>query len=178
MLNGKSGCGKSTICQLLQKNYMPMNGSIYIGENNILDINIATIRSKIVYVGQKENLFSDTLINNILCYQKMDHQKFTEVCKICLLEQLVNKKAFRYDFGIDINNSNISGGEKQRIILARALYRDSEILILDEALSEVDYDLERKIIINLKQYYPKKTLIYITHKQHQNLFNRVITLNE
>ncbi len=178
MLNGKSGCGKSTICQLLQKNYLPLKGNIYIGEKNILDINIATIRSKIVYVGQKENLFSDTLINNILCYQKMNHQKFAEVCKICLLEQLVDKKAFRYDFGIDINNSNISGGEKQRIILARALYRDSEILILDEALSEVDYDLEQKIIINLKKYYPRKTLIYITHKQHQRLFNRVVTLNE
>ena len=72
----------------------------------------------------------------------------------------------------------ISGGEKQRIILARALLKEAKILILDEPLSEVDYALERQIIMNIKNYFPDKTIIYITHKNQDDLFDQVIKFSE
>ena len=80
-------------------------------------------------------------------------------------------------FNTTINNekNNISGGEAQRIILARALLNKFEILILDEALSEVDYDLENEILANIKNKYKGKTIIYITHKNIINIFDKVIT---
>ena len=82
----------------------------------------------------------------------------------------------RYDTGISNDGANISGGEKQRIILARALLNNFQILILDEALSEVDYNLEEKIMKNIKDYFKNKTIICITHKNHDNLFDKIIEI--
>jgi len=175
MLKGQSGCGKSTLCQLLQRVYLPTSGFIQVGNKNILDYSLLTLRNHIIYVGQKENLYTDTISNNITFWQD-DCKDFDKVCNICLINDIVDKKKFRYDFGIDNNFANISGGEKQRIILARALLRGGDILILDEALSELDFKSEEKIINNIKREYPEKTLIYISHKNHDRLFNRIITL--
>lgn len=175
MIKGHSGCGKSTICSLLQKKYEPSKGYIMINHKNIQDYSNRTIHENILYVGQKENLYTDTIKNNILFYRK-DSKLFDKVCKVCKLDDIVSKKTFRYDFGIDNNANNISGGEKQRIILARALMSESKILILDEALSETDYQLEKEIILNIMMEFPMKTLIYISHKKHDNLFDRVIPL--
>lgn len=177
MIKGHSGSGKSTVCNLLQKKYEASKGKILINNKNILDYSNRTIHENIVYVGQKENLYTDTIKNNILFYQK-DSKIFDKVCRICKLENIVCKKAFRYDFGIDNNANNISGGEKQRIILARALLNDSKILILDEALSETDYNLEKEIILNIMKEFPHKTLIYVSHKKHDNLFDRIIPLEK
>ena len=95
---------------------------------------------------------------------------------VAAYDLIVNKRKLRYDFGISNDSVNISGGEKQRIILARALLRNSKILILDEALSETDYFMEQTIIKNIIKEYPNKTIIYVTHKKQDNLFNRVINL--
>ncbi|MBE6148808.1 MAG: peptidase domain-containing ABC transporter [Firmicutes bacterium] len=173
MLKGQSGCGKSTLCQLLQRIYNPSKGSITINDKNIIDYSLRTLRNNIVYVGQKENLYSDTIKNNINFYRS-NNKNFDKVCEICLINKIVDKKSFRYDFGIDNNFANLSGGEKQRIVLARALLRGGDILILDEALSEVDFKSEEKIINNIKNSYPEKTLIYISHKKQDKLFDRVI----
>ena len=85
-------------------------------------------------------------------------------------------KALRYETLISNDTNNISGGEKQRIVLARALLNDFNILILDEALSEVDYYKERTIIRNLKRKYNNKTIIYVTHKNQDKLFDTVINV--
>lgn len=175
MLKGYSGNGKSTLCKLLLRFYDPGFGAIYINDKNILDYNLITLRKNIIYVSQKEGLVSDTIKNNILCYSEED-EKFEKVCKICLIDEIVNKKAFRYDFGIDNSFTNISGGEKQRIVLARALLKCGKIIVLDEALSEVDFFMERKIIKNLNKAFPDKTIIYITHKKQDDLFDRVINI--
>ena len=98
------------------------------------------------------------------------------MCQICLVDEIAENKTLRYETGISNDSSTISGGEAQRIILARALLNNFKILILDEALSEVDYQKERSIIKNLKQKYPDKTIIYISHKNHDKLFDTVINL--
>ena len=175
LLKGKSGSGKSTICYLLRRIYNATSGKILINEKNINDYSLKTLRKNITYVGQKERVVNDTIKNNIVFNRKT--KNFDLVCKICNIENIVQKKAFRYESAIDNNSSNISGGEKQRIILARALLEESQILILDEALSEVDYYQEKQIIKQIIKYYPLVTLIYITHKNHDSLFERTIDIS-
>ena len=175
-LKGRSGSGKSTLCKILDKYITNYKGEIIIGNRNIKDLSIATIRENITYVGQNEALISRSIKENILLDREIDSKRFTQICNICGIEQIVFKKALRYETSINNDSTNISGGEAQRIILARAILNDFEILILDEALSEVDYQTERKIIKNLKHYFPSKTIIYITHKNHDQLFDRVIEL--
>ena len=175
MIKGESGQGKSTLCKLLNRSLELKRGSIYIGEKNIFDYSLKTIRNNVTYVGQKEFLYTDTIKNNIMFYNN-DLEKFDKVCKICLIDEIVQKRKFRYDFGVCNDSSNISGGEKQRIILARGLMNNFEVLILDEALSETDYEMEAKIIKNILTSYPDKTILYVSHKKQDDLFDRVMEI--
>ncbi len=176
LISGKSGGGKSTLCKLLTKNEDKYEGEIFFGGNNIKDININTIRDNIVYISQKEYLYSDSIKNNILFHNKVTIEKFHHICNICMLEDVLSKKALRFDSFIEMDSSNFSGGEKQRIILARACMNNFKILIVDEALSEVDIKTEKEIIKNLKKYFNDKMIIYISHKNVKNLFKKVIEI--
>ncbi len=173
---GKSGCGKSTLCKIIDKYINDYKGTIIIGGYNIKDLNIASIRSNVLYVNQNEAIITDSIKNNILLDRNITDEKFFKICSICAVDEIVNKKTMRYETGISDDATNISGGEKQRIILARALMNDFKILILDEALSEVDYRLEKEIIKNIRKNYINKTIIYITHKKHDKLFDRIINI--
>lgn len=174
-IKGVSGSGKSTLCKIIDKYISDYQGDILIGGRNIKDLSIATIRKNITYVNQHETLIAGSIKENILLDRNIKENKFLEVCQICLVDEIVAKKALRYETGIS-NDTNISGGEAQRIKLARALIKDFNILILDEALSEVDYKKERIIINNLKRKYKDKTIIYITHKNLDKLFDKVVDL--
>ena len=177
LLKGNSGCGKSTLCKLINRSIEPTKGNIYINDICLNDYSLRTIRDNIIYVGQKEKIFTGTIKENIMLNQN-DEIKFQKICKICLIDLIVNKRKFRYNFGISNDSINISGGEKQRIILARALMKDSKILVLDEALSETDYFMEKTIINNIIKNFPYKTLIYVSHKKIDNLFERAINIGE
>lgn len=170
-IKGDSGSGKSTLCSLIYGYDTLDKGKIMIDEKDIRDYNLNDLRNKILYVSQKENLFSGTIKENILMERKKTTNDFEMVNKICELESIVSKKSLRYNSLIDPVSNNLSGGEKQRIILARGLLKQSNILILDEALSEVDNDLEASIISNIRTYYKDKTIIYISHKDHSKLFD-------
>ena len=176
MLRGKSGAGKSTLCKLLNRTYEYSSGSIKIGNINIKDIPLKTLRNNVLYLSQNEFLFNDTIKNNIILDKEFDINKFQIISKICNLDEIIDKKTLRYESFIDKDFSNLSGGEKQRIILARTLYRDFKILILDEALSEVNLNLEKEIISKLRRYLLGKTIIYVTHKRHEKLFDYVIDI--
>lgn len=176
MIKGKSGIGKSTFCKLLNRTYDLESGNIIINNINILDYPLATLRSNITYLSQNEFLFDDTIKNNIVMDNKYDLDKFFEICKLCHLEEIVDKKPLRYETFINKNFSNLSGGEKQRILLARALYRDCPILILDEALSEVNKNLEIDIIKKLNLELKNKTIIYVTHKDYEKYFDEVLEI--
>lgn len=176
MIKGKSGSGKSTFCKMLNKYITDYEGSINIGGININDLSVNTIRNHILYVNQQEAIFTGTIRENITLDMDYDENKFHHICKICAVDKIVENKVLRYETGISNEAFNISGGEKNRIILARALMRDFKILVLDEALSEVDYKLEAKIIKALKKEFFNKTIIYITHKKQDKLFDHVIEL--
>lgn len=174
MFKGKSGCGKSTMCNILIKEFLNYQGEIYIGEKNLKDYSLKTIRDNILYVSQKEQLFTASIKDNILLGRNISEEKFLSICKICGVDKIVLKKPFRYETIITNNEGYVSGGERQRIVLARSLLKEAKIIILDEVLSEVDFISERKIILDLKKNYPDKTIIYITHKAQEDLFDTVI----
>ncbi len=178
LLNGCSGCGKSTICQIIHKDLKVNNGEVLIDGININDIDIGTIRDNILYVSQNEELFTSTIKENIIMGRNIKEEDFRDICRICEIESIVKKKSLRYDSLIENEALNISGGEVQRIILARGLLKKANIIILDEALSEVDRSLEVKIIKNIREYFKNKTLIYISHKNQTRYFENVINVGD
>lgn len=178
MFKGNSGCGKSTLCQMLCRLLEVKNNNIKIGNVSINDYSLDTIRKNITYVSQKENLMQDTIKNNILLGREIDEKKYLDILNICEIESIVQKKPLRYETFLPKDSINISGGEKQRIILARALLNDFQILILDEALSEVNSELEINIIKKLKTYFKDKTIIYVSHKKHDKYFDTIYDFGE
>lgn len=176
LLQGASGSGKSTLCSILNKYITDYTGDILFGTMNYKDLSIKTIRENIVYVGQNENIFTGSIKENITFGNKVSDLNFDKICKICKVDDVANKKTFRYESLIGSDEGNISGGEKQRIILARAVLKDFNVLILDEALSEVDIKLELEILKNIRDNYKDKTIIYISHKKYPNVFDKVISM--
>ena len=118
-------------------------------------------------------MLQDTIRNNIILNRDVDETKYKEILKICAIDSIVSKKPLRYETFLASDSNNISGGEKQRIILARALLNPFQILILDEALSEVNNDLEIDIIRKIKDSFKDKTIIYVSHKNHDKYFDQV-----
>lgn len=178
LFKGKSGSGKSTLCQIISRLIDVDNCNIKIGDKNIKDYSLDVIRKNITYVGQKEFLIQDTIRNNILLNRDIDENMFNKIIEICMVEEIVAKKPLRYETYLLKDCINLSGGEKQRIVLARALLNDFKILILDESLSEVNEDLELKILNNIKKYFKDKTIIYVSHKKHDLYFDKVIDFGE
>ena len=174
-LKGPSGSGKSTLCKLLTQEINGYTGNILIGEQNILDYNLASIRANIVYLGQNEELMKTSIKENILYGTHVLNENYHTVCQICHIEDIVSKKGLRHESLV--TEINLSGGEKQRILLARTLLKNGEIYLLDEALSEVEKALEKEIILAVRKYLTGKTLIYISHHDEAKLFERVVKIS-
>ena len=174
-LKGPSGSGKSTLCKLLTQEINGYTGNILIGEQNILDYNLASIRANIVYLGQNEELMKTSIKENILYGAHVLNENYHTVCQICHIEEIVSKKGLRHESLV--TEINLSGGEKQRILLARTLLKNGEIYLLDEALSEVEKALEKEIILAVRKYLTGKTLIYISHHDEAKLFERVVKIS-
>ena len=141
LLKGPSGSGKSTICNILNKYINDYDGNILLGAINIKDLSINTIRKNIIYVNQNENIFSGTIRENIVLDKKISEVDFQYISYLCKIDEIVKKRPLRFETFISPDENNLSGGERQRIILARALLNNFNILLLDEALSEVDMKL-------------------------------------
>lgn len=177
LLCGPSGSGKSTICKLLYRSLGTYSGNIEFNNTSECDFSLKAIRENVLYVGQNEKLFTGTIRENILCFRNILDKEFIHVCKICKIDEIVNKRPNRYNSIINASLNNLSGGEKQRIILARALLKKAKIIILDEALSEVNLDLEKEIITNIILNFKECTLLYVSHKNVEDKFKNIIRLN-
>ena len=162
---GKSGSGKSTLVKLLLKYYDVSRNNILI---NGVDINDYNNTNGIIYISQTENLFTDTLYNNLTLYEDINSKNILETCKLCEVDEMINDKELGYNLLIEENGFNLSGGERQRIVLARSLLKKFNILIIDEGLNQMDIDLERRILKRLFEKYKNKTIIIISHR-HDNL---------
>lgn len=175
-ISGKNGVGKSTLCKLLIKNIYTKNNNILINNIDINSIKESSIKNNICYVSQDEHLFSDTIKNNILLYRAASNREINKVLKVTELDKMFKSKNINLNYLLEDNGHNLSGGERQKILLARALLRKIDYIIFDETTSEIDIETERKIIKNIQTEY-KKTLIFISHRdQNKDLFNKQVTL--
>ena len=177
ILTGESGSGKSSLVKLLFGFYKPTTGNILINGINLSDYNLNSLRKSISYVSQDESLFKGSILENITLGKDIPVSKLTKVLKICYLDKLINKETNHLETILLEDDVNFSGGEVMRLILARTLLKDNKILILDEALSGVEESMEKNIIKNIKNEYPDITLIYITHRNLKELFDREIKLD-
>ena len=135
------------------------------------------LNNSITYIGQNEKLFTNTLKYNITLNRNIKEHEYEKVLKICELDKLRDARKFGDDFLIEESGFNISGGEYQRIVLARALLKDSSYIFIDEALSEVNIDLENRIMKNILNEYRDKTIVYISHKEEvKELFKKIYNM--
>ena len=177
LLSGESGSGKSTLLKMLLR-YIDVDfNHIKISNIDINHYHLENIRSNITYVTNNEYLFNDTLRNNILLYKEIKEEEFQNICSICLVDDIIKNSISGYDTMIEENGFNFSNGERQRIILARSILRNSNIYIFDEALSGIDITKEKKILENIFLYLKDKTVIVISHRfNNKKCFDRVLKL--
>lgn len=162
VLTGQSGCGKSTILALLQRLYKPTLGGIYIDESNLELFALADIRSKIAVVPQKIELFSDTIIGNIvLADPTPDVVRATEICKLIGLHQFIDQLPLRYLTPVAEGGANLSGGQRQRLAIARVIYRESPVILMDEPSSALDTEAEDMLITALQLLRARGTTMII-----------------
>jgi ABC-type bacteriocin/lantibiotic exporter with double-glycine peptidase domain len=175
ILKGTTGSGKSTLLRMLNHNINDYEGNITINNINIKDYSLSTLRKNILYVSQNETLFSDTIYNNIVLNNEVSKEELNRIMKITKVDELIKKKSLRLESMLYDNGFNISGGEKQRIILARSLISKPNILILDESLSETDKKTEKYILDEIDKNFKDMTIIYITHTPN-NSFKNIIKI--
>ena len=175
LILGPSGTGKSTLLKILYKYYDILRDKIYIDNYDLNDFTLKDIRKNITYISQNEQLYNDTIKNNIILDRNIDEKKFIDVCNMVYVNEIVKDNMLSYNYRLEENGANISGGQRQRIILARALLKNSKIILIDEGLNEIDINLERKILKNIFKYYKDKTIIIVSHRlDNIDLYNRVV----
>ena len=173
-LSGKSGSGKSTLCKILLKEVDGFSGDVFLSDRPIKELESSLIIQNVLYLSQREQLILGSIKENIVLGEKYSEERFLSVCRICKLDYLLANKIMGADS--TLLATSVSGGEKQRIILARALYRNVNIYILDEPLANVELTLERVILSSIKKFLKGKTLVYISHRNLKNYFENVINI--
>ena len=164
-LVGHSGSGKSTLLNLIPRIYDPTSGQILIDGQIIRDVNLSSLRREISIVDQNTTLFDDTVFNNIK-YAKPDatNEEIYKAAEMSMSTDFINNLDKKFETIIGENGVRLSGGEKQRLSIARAFLKKSKIILLDEATSSLDSETEEKIQKALEDLTSNKTTIVIAHR--------------
>ena len=164
-LVGHSGAGKSTILNLIPRFYDAISGDIRIDNKSIYNSSIFSVRKNISLVSQDTLLFDDTIKNNIAyANPKASHDEIKEAAKLSFANEFIEKLPNKYDTLIGENGIRLSGGEKQRLSIARAILKKSPIILLDEATSSLDAETENKIQEAINFLTKGRTTIVIAHR--------------
>ena len=164
-LVGQSGAGKSTIINLIPRFYDPQKGSIRIDNQDIKNVKLRSLRKYIALVSQDIILFDDTIKKNISYANPSATQKdIEEACKFAAADEFINKLPNKYESFVGENGVKLSGGQKQRISIARAIIKNSPIILLDEATSSLDTESERIVQNAINNLIKNKTTIVIAHR--------------
>lgn len=176
---GASGSGKSTLVKLLVRLYDVNEGEIMIQNENINMFSFDDVRKMITYVGQNAYFFSDSIRNNLLGgREEISELTLEKICQDCVSDKMIRSFPFQYDMGLSEMGQNISSGQRQRLAIARALLQEPQVLILDEATSNLDFSTEQLIKNNL---FAKKelTIVVISHKLSTLIdFDRIIVMED
>jgi ATP-binding cassette, subfamily B, bacterial len=162
---GASGSGKSTLLKMLLKFYDPFEGSIYLGQDNMKDIPASYWRSRCGSVMQDGYIFSDTVAKNIaLDNLEINYKKLYKAATIANINEFILSLPLGYNTKIGNQGSGLSAGQRQRILIARAVYKDPDYLFFDEATSALDANNESIIMSNLNAFFVAKTVVIIAHR--------------
>lgn len=162
---GSSGSGKTTLMKLLLGFYQPVSGEIRIGDINLRQINEKLWREKCGAVMQDGFIFSDTILKNIiLSEERIDEKKFNKAVRIANLQEFIQSLPLGYNTKIGAEGHGLSQGQKQRILIARAVYKDPEYLFFDEATNALDANNEKIIMNHLNEFFNGKTVVIVAHR--------------
>jgi ATP-binding cassette subfamily B protein len=164
-LVGKTGSGKSTLVDLILRTYNVPDGTVFLDGHDVNDLSIRSVREACAYVPQDNFLFSDTIENNIAFgIESWDRKDIIESARLADVDDNIQGFQLGYDTVLGERGVTVSGGQKQRISIARALLKDSPVLILDDSVSAVDTKTEKAILKNLRATRAGKTTILIAHR--------------
>lgn len=177
---GKTGSGKTTLVELINRLYDATKGEIFIDENDIKKVNLFQLRAQIGYIPQDVFLFSDTILNNIKFSDKnISESKIMDIAKKVSVHDEILKFPKEYHTIVGERGVALSGGQKQRISIARALIKNPSLYVFDDSLSALDTKTEKDIFTNLVKIIKDKTIIVVTHRIPKDfLFDRIIVLED
>ncbi|SHH71841.1 ATP-binding cassette, subfamily B, MsbA [Clostridium collagenovorans DSM 3089] len=177
---GESGCGKSTLAKLILGLYDDYEGNIYIGGKDIREVKDTELYSNISAIMQDTMLFNISIKENLrIASSEATESQIVEACKIADIHDFIVTLPQGYDTVIGKNGTKLSGGQRQKIAIARALIKDAPILIFDESTSALDREAERTIINELNKISKNKTVIIISHRESTIEYcKRIVKLNE
>lgn len=162
---GASGSGKTTLIKLLLGYYEPLQGEIGLGINNLSEYNLTWWRSHVGVVMQEGYLFSDTIAKNIaISDEEPDMERIRHAAKVANIADYIESLPLGYNTMIGQDGQSVSQGQRQRILIARVVYKNPRFVFLDEATNALDANNERKIIENLDSFYKEKTVIVVAHR--------------
>lgn len=163
---GSSGSGKTTLLKLILGYYEPIKGEIKLNNLNISAVNKSDWRNKCAIVMQESFIFSDTIKGNIALSdsEEPNMEKVVKSAKIANIDDYILSLPLKYDTKIGQEGRAISTGQKQRLLIARAIYKDANFVFLDEATNSLDATNEKNIISNLNTYFENKTVLIIAHR--------------
>jgi ATP-binding cassette, subfamily C, bacterial len=164
-LIGRSGCGKSTLAKLIAGLYQPQSGGIRVGPYNLDDISLDCLREQVVYVPQDAHFWSRSIIENFqLGHPNVTFEQIVKACQIADADDFISQFPNKYQTVLGEFGANISGGQRQRLAIARAIVNDPPVLILDESTASLDPVSEGDVLDNLLHHRRGKTTIMISHR--------------
>jgi ATP-binding cassette subfamily B protein len=162
---GASGSGKTTLLKLLLKYYPPTEGKILLGHTDLINKSAREWRSQCGTVMQDGYIFSDTIANNIsVSDEEMDTTKLLHAVRVANIQEFIEELPLGYNTKIGSDGTGISAGQRQRMLIARAVYRNPHYLFFDEATSALDANNEKVIMENLSEFFKGRTVVVIAHR--------------
>ncbi|MFL5764248.1 MAG: peptidase domain-containing ABC transporter [Bacteroidia bacterium] len=162
---GSSGSGKTTLMKLLLKFYEPTLGAIFLEDKDLKNVSAKAWRERCGVVMQEGYIFSDTIANNIgVAADEFDLAKLKRAASLACIDEFIESLPLKYNTKIGMEGVGISTGQKQRILIARAIYKDPDYLFLDEATSALDSNNEKDIMYNLDSFFKNRTVVIIAHR--------------
>lgn len=174
---GPSGCGKSTLVKLIMRLYLPNQGNILINDSNIETFCVQDIRSKIAFIAQDSLFFNDSIIQNIALGTQVSEEELLKYAKELDILAEINNMPEQWETQISAGSNNISGGQKKRLDILRALLRNADVIIFDESTASIDHARRKKLFDILSKIKSQKIIIFITHNTDEfDKFDQIYTI--